>query len=255
MENENELAATENLEEIPAEESAPLEVVDEATEAQPAVEEQQQPGESNSGFQKRINKLTADKHRERRRADDAERELEKLKTAQQVVPIGGPPKLEDFDYDDEKFFEAKIDFKVKQATSQSRQDETKARARQVRDQANTEFARKIEASNIPDYGEVIAGLGEITPLPAEVIDAIQQDDRGPELAYYLGKHLDIADKIANASPIQAAMELGKLSAQLSSGKRNKITKAPAPVKPAASGGAAPSKSMDTMSIDEIMALP
>ena len=225
MENEETQAVEEVEESAPSEETQAVEEVEESAPLE------------NDGVQKRINKITADKHAERRRAEAAEARLKELEEKQANAPTKAPS-LDDpeIDYDEDKYLEARIDYGVKKAAQESRLAQKGQTAQAAREAANSNFAQRVEKVGIDDYSEVIQGLVDTVPLSVDIVDAIQADEKGPELAYYLGKNLDVADKVAGMPPIVAALELGKISAKLSSGKPTKLTKAPAPVKQAGAGG-------------------
>jgi hypothetical protein len=90
-----------------------------------------------------------------------------------------------------------------------------------------------------DYQETIA---LIPPLPKDTLQTLMQAENGPKLAYYLGKHLDVADEISRLPPTIAAMRLGEISVHLSN--KNPTTKpsaAPDPINPINSGGTTPSE--------------
>jgi len=226
---------------------ATIEEVVEPTDegSNPPKETEEQPKhEGSKGFQKRINKITADKYREQSRAEAAEAKLAELEKA---IPVKEAPTLEQFDYDENEYQDARIDHRVAAATDQIRQEVFRAQAEDAQKRAQDDFARRVAATGIEDYGETIQTLVESVPLPSEVIDAIQGDDKGPELAYYLGKHLDVADKLAGTrNPLY---ELGKISAGLNT---KRTTQAPNPVKTAGSGGSS-TKDMESMTMDEIYA--
>jgi len=243
---EDELAVIESTEVETIEESAPPIENEETTEEVQA----EQPKNESKGFQKRINKITADKYREQNRAEAAERELAELKAKQEQKP---EPKLEDFDYDEEALLDAKIDYRVNSATAQYQQNYQQQQRDTLRAQAGEVFKQKVEASGIEDYSETIHNLVATVPLKEKVVDAIQAVENGPEVAYYLGKNLDVADRLSQKDDISAAMELGRISAKLSATNNKRTTKAPDPVKTAASGGT-PSKDMESMSMEEIYAL-
>lgn len=206
--------------------------------------------EKDTGIQKRFNQITAEKYEQKRRADALAEELATLKAATPAV-AKGVPKLEDFDYDDAKFNQAYIDHAVQAATAKNIAEQKVSAAETHRTQANKEFARKIAASDIKDYSSVIDTLVRSVPLSEGIIDAIQQDEKGPELAYYLGKHLDVADRLAAVDPIAAALELGRISAGLSGKKTIAPSSAPDPVKTVGSEGGGKIKSYETMSMEEI----
>ena len=237
------------------------EVISETTEevtetSEPEIKEEEsgtseEPKET--GIQKRINALTAEKYEQKRRADALEEKLAKLQT----VPVNtgeGMPTLEKFDYDDVKFNEASIKYQVNQAVAQSNAEQRERDIQSDRDKANQEFARKIAVSDITDYSKTISTLITAVPLSEGIVTAIQQDEKGPELAYYLGKHLDVADKLAAMDVIPAALELGKISAGLSGKKTKTTSNAPIPVKTIGGSGGT-NKEPGAMSMKEIYDSP
>ena len=243
--SELEQTQAETGEEIPeTEESAP-------SEEQEETQQEEIPSEpvKVDGFQKRINTVTRQKYAAENRADAAEEELRRLKVERPVL-VGDVPTLEAFDYDEDKFQDAKIKHQVAQEVSKFRQESEVNQAETVRNQASAEFARKVKEANIEGYAEAIGNLVESAPIPSEVLTMIQQDEKGPELAYYLATNLDIASEIAEATPMQAALKLGKISARLAAQPKKKLTKAPKPVETAGSGGGS-GKSMEDMTMDEI----
>ena len=225
----------------------------EATEAEPEGQVDAAPAEvkdTDSQFvsdvsektQKRINKITAEKYAEKRRADEAEKALTELKTQTPIQPkqTGQEPKLEDYDYDEAAHTSALIDYRVNlkadQIQQQRQQEQRQTQEKQTADNFNLKVAAFAEKAT--DYEQVVANIPQ---LPPETLDAVMQSDKGPELAYYLGKHLDVADDIATASPMVAAMKLGHLSAQLAATTKTVNTSAaPEPIEPIESGGSLPS---------------
>ncbi len=200
-------------------ESAP-----EDTEAQSEVKE--------DGFQKRINKVTADKYAEKRRADKAEQDLEELRAKTPAVP-GAAPKIEDFDYDQDKYTQAMISHQVGEAL-------TNHVAKQSQDNVS---AQAVEASNT--YQKLVSEMGKddffevannIPALDQGLVAELMSTKEGVEMIYHLGNHLDIADKIANMSPLQAMGELGRISSSMSAQPEIKPSAAPDPIEPLNSGG-------------------
>ena len=184
------------------------------------------------GFQKRINKVTADKYTEKRRADKAEQELEELRAKAPIVQ-GSAPKLEDFDYDQDKYTQALISHQVEQAltTQAATKQEQESQASAQKTQAA--FNERIANLGKPDFEDV---ANAVPQLPNGVADALVQSDNGAELIYHLGTHLDLADKLANMSSTQAIMELGRISANMSAQTEIKPSAAPDPIEPLNSGG-------------------
>ncbi len=201
--------------------------------------------------QKRINKITADKYAEKRRADDLQAQLDAQAGTKPTLPADAP-QLEDFDYDDGKHQEALIQYEVRKALDSAQQVTNQQQAETARQKIANDFTSK-EAEYLakhPEYSEEVANLPMFNQ---EALSAIYE--LGPQVSHYLAKHLDVANEIASASPTMAAVRLGQISMGLTAdSKQVKPTTAPEPVE-TLSGAAAVSKSQDDMSMDEIMALP
>lgn len=189
------------------------------------------------GFQKRINKVTADKYAEKRRADELQRKLDEMTEQPKPVDLKAAPKLEDFDFDQDAYNTALIDHKVEQRVSEAVKAVT---ATQSNDAIAAEakvaqkgFNDRIVAMAKTDF-DVVAN--NVPLLPEGVADALVRSENGAELIYHLGSHLDLADKIANMSPQAAMMELGRISVTMSAQPDVKLSAAPDPIEPLNSGG-------------------
>lgn len=248
-------------------ESAPQDevITDKEPELEDSSNESPESEDSHSnGFQKRINKVTADKYKEKERADKLELELKELKTRlEKKVEPPKKPAIEDFDYDDEAFQEALVDYKLevreqKRAADDAKNQQAKLEQEKVKSQEQRalelqkSFAEKAKdvIQVKPDFEET---LQRVPTLDQGVLMAVLADERGPDIAYYLGKNLDIADGLSNMSPIEAAVEIGRLSVKLAQPKQVKVSSAPEPIEPVKSGGAIESDIGDEMSIEDWMA--
>ena len=175
--------------------------------------------------QDRINDLT----RARREAE-RERDFYKGLVSQPtpVSPDGADkPTPDTFDTYDE-YVEALTDWKVEQNLIK----QSSAKAQQTEDmvrQAN--WASKLEAaqSALPDYANVV-GSSEV-PIAPHVYEALLDSDRGPELAYHMAQHPELADELNKLSPVKAAIRLGRLETALAAPVAKPTTKAPAPINP------------------------
>lgn len=194
------------------------------------------------GFQKRINKVTHDKYEQSRRADTAEAKVAELeaKIASNVAPIR-EPKLEDpeIDYDEGKLADAKTDYRINLAEQRKDKQDNKlrqeAQAQQNRDEISEKFLANcaVFAKDKKDFNEVLQSVPTLQPA---VLDELMDSDNAAELAYFLGNHLDIADKIVNMNPVKAGVELGKIAARLAEPKQIKPSNAPDPIDPLKGGG-------------------
>ena len=206
-------------------ESAPVE--QEETQIEPKVEPK---ASESKGVQARFNQLTAEKYAEKRRADEFERRLQDLESKPKLE--AKEPKEEDFDYDDAAFSKANLTYQVQQEL-QKRDELQQAQTRKQQEQQQlSEFNERITKLGKDDYVEKANALPS---FPNGVTDALIQAKNGPEIVYYLGQHLDVADSIANMSPPQAMMELGRISANMSVKKEVKTSAAPEPIETLRSG--------------------
>ena len=230
----------------------PAPIADQPAESAPApVDTPAEP----DGVQKRINKITADKYEQQRRAEAAEQRLASLEAQQPAAPAQSvaEPKVEDFETD-EAYHAALIDHRldVKLAAQATTVQQTREleRRNEVANDFNAKVATFTETT--PDYVDTINQIPQLQP---ETLEAIMTMDNGPQVAHYLGKHLDVADEIATASPMAAAMRLGEIRSQLANPKPNaQPSAAPEPVETLYGGGSGGGKDLDGMSMEEIMAL-
>ena len=205
------------------------------------------------GFQKRINKVTADKYKETRRADDLQKQLDKL-NANKPADSLTKPDLESFDYDNEAFNKAELLYQIQEGVK-SELSVASERTATLKSQDDARvladsFNERVTALDKKDFNEVADSIPE---LPAGVASALMQSENGAELIYHLGKHLDTADALAKMSPEMAMMELGRLSSNLSTKPEIKTSAAPDPIEPVKAGSSLNSEVGDEMSMDEWMA--
>jgi hypothetical protein len=201
--------------------------------------------------QKRINKITADKYAEKRRADDLQAKLD-AQVSKPALPADAP-QLEDFDYDDGKHQAAVIQYEVRKALESAQQVTNQQHAQQARQKVANDFSTK-EAEYLvkhPEYTEEVATLPK---FPQDTLNAIFE--LGPQVSHYLAKHLDVAAEVASASPTMAAVKLGQISMGLTADtKIVKPSSAPDPVKTLNGAAGVVTKSQEDMSMKEIMDLP
>lgn len=209
---------------------------------QPEDKEQKDPW-----YKRRIDELTRDKHEARRHAERMEKMLEQL-TAQQkapepVVPSIQPPDPNDFaggQYDP-RYIQAQLEYTRVSAIEEAKRAvaaEYEQRAqyeKQVQAQVKLETAEAATRAKFADYDAVIEGITSDPRLAQNptIRQALLGLDNGPEIAYTLGKNLDVAYEIANMNPIQAGMRL----AEIINRAPRKISNAPSPVKPISGTGA------------------
>lgn len=168
------------------------------------------------------------------------------------------PTLEAFNYDVDKFNDAKSRWNVRQELASFKEEQTRElladRQRRLEQGRVSELQERAEAikDRIPDFDKAIRKYvddgGEFSQHVKEAVLRV-----GPELAYYLAKNPDVADELNELEPIEAAIRIGELRPKLSLAQSRKQTQAPVPLK-GVQGGAAPSKSVyDLAKSDDLSA--
>jgi hypothetical protein len=199
------------------------------------------------GVQKRIDELTADKHAERKRADELAQQnariLALLEGKSDKVATSGEPVREQFE-DYEKYtaalarYEAKQEAKAlfeeaqktqREATQKLEQERTSQQVQREYHKRQTEVAKAI-----PDFYEVMEDAD--ISVPNHVLDMVMRMPDGPTIAYHMAKQPDLAKQFWDQPPYMHGIILGQLSATLKG--TPKVSTAPAPGKPAASKPAA-----------------
>ncbi len=200
--------------------------------------------------QEKINKAISEKGVSDRKVQILERELRELKGKQATAPSEAPT-LEQFNWNDDEYNSALMDYKIAETLKdQTRLNTQQAVENKRADVAKAFFTKEAEfIATHPEYQEAVNNLPQFQP---ETLDAIYE--LGPEMSNYLAQHLDVADAIANVSPITAGVKLGQIAMKLSVKKPEvKPSNAPDPVT-TLNGAAGLNKSQENMSMSEIMAL-
>lgn len=232
--------AVEKTEEVPGEAVA-SEESDEQENERVQREAAERAEKKARGVQKRIDELTADKHAERRRADEAAALNAQLmallqgKTTQSQ-PTTDEPQREDFD-DDVAWLRAVARYDAQQAAKASAeelrkaQEEQRARLTQEESQskAEAEFVsrRKELEKTLPDYRDVIEDWDD--QLPDGVIDTLIRMPDGPLVVYHIAKNPELQLQFINQPSYMHGVLLGQMLATIKTPQ--KPSSAPAPGKP------------------------
>lgn len=200
-------------------------------------------------FGRKLDKAYRQRAEAQARAELLEKQLAEERTANAPKAAEGEPKLADFDYDPEKYAEAKADWKSKQA-EKNYSDKQRTAAQQAERQrlvSGWEERADKAADKYDDWSEVVGELQPDSPFVAAIMEA----DNGEDVAYHLGKHPKDAERIAKLPPRQQVFEIGKLSAKLTltPEKPKAPSKAPAPITPLT--GAAPVVSTEPSEQDDM----
>jgi len=188
----------------------------------------------------RFGKITAEKWEQKRRADALEQQLAELQQA--PTKPEEAPTLEQYEFDDAKYQSALIQHEVKKGVAEGkaelRKEQQREQAKQKQSNATHAFNSKVAefSMSTPDYADVIGGMPD---LPVDIAQAVMTMEKGPEVAYYLGQHPDVANQIASKDYMSAAIQLGAIQANLSQTKTVKPSNAPEPQDTLGGGGAPP----------------
>jgi hypothetical protein len=145
------------------------------------------------------------------------------------APPAGPPTLEQFGYDESKF-QAAMTEHVKRVSREEAVAAFQEQQQKIQHETRLKTFREREsefASSVEGYFDKVYDPG--LPMSPAMVEAIAESDIGPRVAYYLAENPDVARKIANMTPTQAAREFGKLEVKLSTAAPVKaVSKAPPP---------------------------
>ena len=212
------------------------------------------------GFQKKIDKLTADKHRLEGELAATRRQLEGKPAgetpADQPVVDQGPvkptrPKLADFDGDWDKYESAQSVYEEKKteydrsiALKEFNEQRQREQLAQVQQQIQGQFEQRKTAvmEKFDDYEEVIESLvaaGDVV-FPGYLAEAFMESPQGPEVMYHLAKNVDEAKRILALSPRMQLLEIGKIEATLEANSKEKPTET-VPATPARAAAPAPAQ--------------
>lgn len=257
--------------EIPAVDGASVAPVTETQEAaqtptaeQVETQEQEDRARDEKGRfvpQERVNEITrARREAERnwqsaeRRAQELETQLAQYKSQPSQSQGAEPPSLADFNYDTDAWSRAITQYAISQASTSAEQRLREQATQQTQAQVVQQFEERSRdfAAAHTDYDKAIEDLGRNVRFSPEVVEAIATSDHGPAIAYHLANHLDEADRIARLPAHLAAVQLGRIEAQVSAPKPKPVTNAPNPT-PTLGGGTAAPRDPERMTVEEWMA--
>ncbi len=161
---------------------------------------------------------------------------------QQQQQQGDPEPRQDAYESYEKYIKDQIRWEMRQEIAQH----NAAYQRQVQEQQKYEIeqgwaqrAGQFRAQN-PDFDAVMSQTGHIN-FSSALLDAIKQDDMGPQLAYELARNPELLQKLANVPPAVAPVALGQLKAEMMAKQapprteKRPVSLAPAPIRPVGQG--------------------
>lgn len=233
----------------PADE-APAPKGDETKPATPDLAEKKQ---GQARFDRRINRLTKEAAEAKARAEFFEKKFnENQATQKPAAPAEGAPTLAQFDYDPEKYAEAKSKFDTERARKADVEHQRSESARQEHQRLVSGWAEKVEKgdSKYEDFDEKVGDLTKHMNIPA--VAAIMEAENAEDVAYYLSTNPKEFERIVRLHPRTQVFEIGKLTAKLLAEPEKPQTpsEAPAPIRPVGGASSASTKKLSELSQDE-----
>jgi hypothetical protein len=153
----------------------------------------------------------------RKRLDELEAKGGTAKPDAPVVPTLTKPDPEDKIYLDEKgqfdwrkFSDDNATYAAKKAIADDREEQTKRQRAEANARAEADFKKRIELASQkhPDWHDVVSKSPIV--LPNECLQYIARSEYGTDIAYYLAKNPEVAERIRKLDPIEAVAEMGVL---------------------------------------------
>ncbi|MBL4753625.1 MAG: hypothetical protein JKY52_08555 [Flavobacteriales bacterium] len=199
---------------------------------------------------------------QRKRRMRRERELKtegKLQDAQQEITrlnqeIGGLkiPNYNDFENPDDYVAERAAHATQRtmlQADAARASGSVQAAQAQVQAERQTAISDTFDEGNgsYKDFNKIVRN--ESLQLSGNMLSASLEAENTSDVLYFLGKNLDEAARISSLTDIAQVIEIGKMSANLSS-KKNRTTKAKPPIKTLKGSSGSVDKNPEEMTNDE-----
>jgi len=246
----NRLGLAESPTEAVAEESEPVQEV-EQSEPEEAEAEAKQEGErkQNPKLERRFSEITkqreearkeAQQEREARQALEARLAALEKQNQPKANPVDEKPQPSQFS-DAFEYAEALAEYTADQRIANMKREEAEAKQAEERQKVISQWTSKVEAAktSLPDFDEIVASSDVV--VNDDIRDAILESDVGPQILYHLADNDEVAKKIAGLSPKAALREIGKLEARFEAKPEVEKpapivrSKAPAPITPIRGG--------------------
>lgn len=210
--------------------------------------------EDKSNVQNRINKITAEKYAEKRRADELEQRLKNLENSspQQTASqedLRAPTPPEDY-YDEEavrKYNQEMHSYTLKkaeqlaaqsaaQALDKTRADEKRRADQQEQARVINQYAEQgLKDGLTVEQMQLNEQILNNSGLSSDLGMHIMSDPKGAAIAAHLANNAEVLNKVNGMSPMQAAAFI-ESSVKPNIGGQKIVTSAPDPVQPLSGGG-------------------
>ena len=203
---------------------------------QPAAQEstdEQPEKKGQSRFQRRLNTVYRKYGEEKARADFLQKQLDESKsqaTPQASQADSTSPRIEQFD--NIETWRAAVEKHASEKAIKEYESKQRVAAQQTASQRLTvEWEEKVSSAEdkYEDFADVVGEMKAVNPLTSAIMSA----DNGPDVAYYLGKHLKEAEEIGKLDPVRQLVAIGRLAEKLSAKppEAKQPSSAPKPIVP------------------------
>lgn len=127
------------------------------------------------------------------------------------------PKAADYPNDPQAFVEALTDWKADEREYRNGAKAAADAAQEAHRETADAYNARVAETGIEDFFAVVSKRTDIKLWP-QVEEALLEHESGPRVVYYLAKHPEIAQKLAEMRPARAAAEVGVIAASLNASK-------------------------------------
>jgi hypothetical protein len=219
------------------------------------VETPEKAKEEKGRLQLRLNEITKARREAERRADFYQQQYEaSQRQVQQPAqkPSDHVTTPDEHGYDFAEWGSAFRDQLRNEAIQIAEQRIQQQHARQYQEQVFSQFESREQAYALenPEYYERVEQLTSAVSFNPVINEILATSEKGPALVNYLATHLHEADQLSRLPPHIAAVQLGRIEANLA--KAKPVTSAPPPT-PTLAGGSNSGKQLAAMSYEEYRA--
>ena len=231
--------------EVEAVQTEPTEKVEERSEPESEVKEQEDKPKSNPKLERRFSEITKQREEARKEAQqerEARQALETRLAALERQPAPQAPKVDEepqpSQFNDAfEYAKALAEYTADKRIGEMRKQDAEAKEALERQKVIDQWANKVQQAkaSLPDFDDIVASSDVV--VNDDIRDAILESDVGPQILYHLAENEDVAKKIAGLSAKQALREIGKLEARFEAKETAPETKpivrskAPQPIQP------------------------
>lgn len=144
--------------------------------------------------------------------------------------------------------------KLQQEVQQAEQARKQEAAQAEINQLHKVFHERVTAAktDLPDYDEKVTNNTDLV-MRNDVFFTIEKSDMAPYLLHHIATNPELAGELNNMHPIDVALRLGELQAEIKVARKPKPSKAAEPVKPVGNRASPQAKSPNEETMDEYAA--